>query len=128
MAGTAAPIILSDRDKENLESIVRARTSAVRAVERARIVLLAAAGKANQHIAAELGIAAHTVGRWRTRFATGGIDAIEDRPRSGRRPTTANEVTPKILNATLHTKPPGGATQWSTRSLERFLGVNRELI
>ena len=43
-------------------------TAPYRQVVRARIVLLAAAGLTNTHIAGKLGIAPNTVGKWRKRF------------------------------------------------------------
>jgi transposase len=51
---------------------------------RPRIVLLAAAGLANAHIARKLGIAPNTVGKWRKRFVAEGIDGLADRKRPGR--------------------------------------------
>ena len=41
----ARPVVLSPEQKEELEGCARARSRSVRLVERARIVLLAAAGK-----------------------------------------------------------------------------------
>ena len=51
---------------------------------RARIVLLAAAGLANTHIARKLGIAPNTVVKWRKRFCKEGVDGLADRKRPGR--------------------------------------------
>lgn len=57
----APPLAVSDVDRSALEAIVRASTSEQRAVTRARIVLRAADGVANDRIAAELGVALMTV-------------------------------------------------------------------
>jgi hypothetical protein len=51
----APPIALTSEQREELEQCARARLLSVRLVERARIVLLAAAGKQDKDIAAELG-------------------------------------------------------------------------
>jgi TPR repeat protein len=56
------------QEQEDLELCARARSRPARLVERARIVLLAAAGKPDKEIAAELGMTAHKAARWRTRF------------------------------------------------------------
>ena len=56
----------------------------MRQVERARIVLLAADGRSNEEIAAEMAMKPHTVGRWRSRFAELRLVGIEkDLPRGG---------------------------------------------
>ena len=50
----ARPVELSAEQQETLESRARARSAAARSVERARIVLLAAAGMQDKQIAAKL--------------------------------------------------------------------------
>jgi DNA-binding NarL/FixJ family response regulator len=50
-------IELSDEDRGRLEALTRKGTAQARTVERARIVLAAAAGTSNADIADDLGIA-----------------------------------------------------------------------
>jgi transposase len=129
VARTAVEIELSPEARATLDEIVRSRMSSVRLVERARIVLMAADGMENKAIARRLKVDPQRVGRWRRRYAESGLAGIErDRPGRGRKAETAQRETPRILNATLHAKPPGGATHWSTRTLGRHLGVSRELV
>lgn len=52
----AIAIVLSDAERETLTTWARRRTAPARLVTRVRIVLAAAAGAANQQIAAELGL------------------------------------------------------------------------
>ena len=52
----ARPVVLSSEQRDLLESRARARSAAARSVERARIVLLAAAGMQDKQIAAKLRI------------------------------------------------------------------------
>ena len=59
----ARPVVLNPEQKESLEECARARTRPARVVERARIVLLAAAGKQDREIAASLNITAHKAAR-----------------------------------------------------------------
>jgi transposase len=61
------------------------------------------------------------VGRWRDRFAQGGLAAIEaDLPRSGRKPRIdAAEIVRLTTQST-----PAGATHWSTRKLADVLGIS----
>ena len=69
----APPIALTPEQQDALEQCARARSLSVRLVERARIVLLAAAGKQDKDVAAELGISAQKVARWRKRFLALGM-------------------------------------------------------
>jgi len=77
-------IELSDEDRARLEALTRKGTAQARMVERARIVLAAAAGVNNADIADDLGIALNTVIKWRKRFFEEGIAGLVDRKRSGR--------------------------------------------
>jgi FixJ family two-component response regulator len=68
-----APLVaLSDEQREVLEARGRARRASARSVERAQIVLLAAAGWQNREIAAQMRVTPEKVARWRPRFLTGG--------------------------------------------------------
>jgi transposase len=77
-------VTLTASQRRFLKRLVRRPTAQQRQVTRARIVLLAAAGLANAAIARRLGIAPNTVGKWRKRFCTEGLDGLADRKRSGR--------------------------------------------
>ena len=74
---SAPRIILTDEHRQTLTRWSRGRSTPVRLMQRAKIVLLAAEGTMNKDIAAQLGIMPNTVGRWRARFAAGGLGAIE---------------------------------------------------
>lgn len=91
---TSSPvlIILTDRDRAELESLARARKAPLRTVQRAWIVLAAADGQYNAQIARDLGLHVDTVRTWRARFAADGMKGLADRPRSGRPPVFAASV------------------------------------
>ena len=97
----SAPIItLTDNDRKMLTRWSRGRSTPVRLMQRAQIVLLAAEGKMNRDIATELDIMPNTVGRWRERFAQGGVTAIiRDAPRSGRKPAVQRSTPLRIPTA-----------------------------
>jgi transposase len=117
----ATPIQLSPDEEQKLTRLARSNTTSVRLARRARIVLLAAAGLENQAIAAQLKIGRVQVGRWRERYAQGGLAAIEqDLPRGGRPPTVDAAEVVRRTTQTL----PAAATQWSTRSLAREMEVS----
>jgi transposase-like protein len=77
-------IELSDEDRDELEAVLRRRTSEQRMVLRARIVLAAADGEENATIAGELDVALNTVIKWRKRFFEEGLAGLKDRKRPGR--------------------------------------------
>ena len=60
---SAPRITLSDEQQAILARWSRGRSTPVRLLQRAKIVLLAAEGRMNKDIAAELGIMPNTVGR-----------------------------------------------------------------
>ena len=120
----AITIELTDEERATLERLVRAGTTPQRLVTRARIVLLAADGTENQDIATELGVARGTARRWRKRFAEQRLAGIEkDAPRPGAPSPKRAELTELILKTTIETEPEH-ATQWSTRTLAKELGVS----
>jgi transposase len=124
----AQAIVISDEDRRTLQRWARGRRAAARLVLRAKIVLLAAAGKLNQDIAAELGTGMKTVCLWRNRFAKSGLAGIEkDAPRGGRPATARAEVAAEIVRMTTTEKPPA-ATHWSTRTLAAELGTSPAMV
>jgi FixJ family two-component response regulator len=80
MARHATPITLAPGERAELARRVRARTSRQQEAQRAHIVLRAAAGAANQAIAAELGLSRRTAQHWRDRFAAERLAGLADRP------------------------------------------------
>lgn len=124
----ARPVVLSSEQRETLELRARARSASARSVERARIVLLAAAGLQDKQIASKLGIMPEKAARWRNRFLDGGVEALEkDAPRPGRTPTITTEQIQKIVRKTTQEKP-ANATHWSTRSMAEAAGVSEKTV
>src|SRR6266508_698294 len=85
-AARARQLVLAAGDRHRLKRLERSQTAPYRQVLRAKIVLLAARGVANQGIAARLHVTVDTARKWRGRFATHGMDGLKDRPRPGRPP------------------------------------------
>lgn len=125
----SAPVItLSDSERRTLESWSRGRSTQARRVLRAKIVLMAAEGKTNQTIAAELNTSKPTVGRWRSRFARLRVAGIEkDAPRPGRTPAVSAKTVDLIVRKTTQEKPEA-ATHWSTRTMARAVGVSKDTV
>ena len=125
---SAAPILLSPDERSALAPWVHGRRVAVRLVQRARIIQMAADGVRNQDIARTLGISRPTVQLWRDRFLALRVAGLEkDAPRPGRLPRISERKVRAVVEATLHTTPPA-ATHWSTRSLATAQGLSEATI
>jgi len=124
----APKVIVKDEDRKTLEGWARGRSTPVRQMQRAKIVLLAAEGQDNKDIAAALAVTRQLVGRWRNRYAAKGLDGIEkDAPGRGRRPVRRDALARKIVETTTQTQPPN-ATHWSTRTLAKALGTSDSMV
>jgi len=121
----AQPIVLEVDVRRKLEQQARGRSTAARVVLRSRIVLLAAEGLQNKQIASTLKVAPRMVTLWRGRFLAQGVAGLlKDAPRPGRTPTITNEVTATLIAKTTQSTP-ANATQWSTRTMAREMGVSK---
>lgn len=100
----------------------------MRLVQRAQIITRAAAGEQNRQIARALGISRPTVQLWRERFLALRLDGLKkDAPRPGRIPKISQAKIRRVVDATLHTTPPG-ATHWSTRSMAKAQGLSEATV
>lgn len=90
-----SPIVLSPQLRQQLQALLRARSTPQALAFRCRIILHADDHKAtNQQLAQQLGCDRHTVGQWRERFATAGLAGLQDAPRSGRPRSFSPRRTP----------------------------------
>ncbi len=64
----ARSVVLDKQEQGKLAQLARGRSLPARLVERARIVLRAAAGVQDQQIASELAITPEKAARWRNRY------------------------------------------------------------
>ena len=119
-------LTVPDADRAELERLARSKGPRPRVAERARIVLLAAAGLTGAQIAGRAGCTEPAVVKWRRQCAESGLAGLEDAPRpGGRRRVLTDEVVCEILAATV-TPPPewlraAGVTHWSSRRLVDWL-------
>ena len=113
----ARSIILSTESRQELESIARSHQSSARAVERARIVLMAADGLQDIEIAARLNITRQTAARWRGRFLAEGMTSLyHDAPRSGAPKRLPATIATDVVTKTVSSKPEE-ATHWSRTTM-----------
>ena len=98
-----------------------------RQVLRARIILMAAEGVANQAIADRLGTSRPSVLKWRARFEEAGIDGLEEAEGRGPKPTYGQDFVERVIATAL--RPPGdGSTHWSTRGLAQQVGASHATV
>ena len=128
MWNAVAPLPITEEQRRTLEAWSRAPGTPQGIVLRSKIILLAADGAANNHIARELGTTRPTVMLWRQRFSAGGVDVVTRiEPGRGRpRRYDAGRVT-EIVRLTTQTKPQG-VTHWSTRTMAKAQGVSNATI
>ena len=124
----AVSILLTDVERQTLQSWSRSRTLPARLVTRAKIVLLAGEGVQNNDIAAKLRLDRSVVARWRNRFAEDRLDGIaKERGDRGRKAYKRRHWARTIVEVTLHTTPKY-ATHWSTRTLAKHLGIDKSMV
>ena len=68
MPGMAAKVVITERQQDILQAMVRSRSCPQGLAHRAEIILLAFAGCQNEAIAEQLGCERHGVGIWRRRW------------------------------------------------------------
>ena len=124
----APQVVLTEDQERILHQWARIRSLPARQVERARIVLLAAAGKQDLEIAAEVGISNQKAARWRNRFLEMGLAGLEkDAPRPGRTPTITSAKVQEVVRKTTQEKP-ANATHWSTRTMAEAAGLSEKSV
>jgi transposase len=147
MAGTAAKIIVSERQHNLLEEFRRARTVAKGLVQRATIILLGFQGLFNEEIALRVGLNRQQVGLWRQRWRDAWdalcvwectephrlreaiLDVLADAPRPGAPATfTAEQVAQIVALACEPPKLSGRPIDhWTLREL-RDEAITRKIV
>jgi len=122
MARPKLDLVLSGEQRSELNRLVKAPSTPQKIVWRARIALLAAEGKDNDEIAAELDTSRVTVGLWRQRVLDLGLAGLEEVPRPGRPVQVDNARVRKVLTEVV--QPPKGRARWSCRSMARHSGLS----
>jgi hypothetical protein len=138
MPGSAAKLLITERQQAVLRQIVAAPTSPVRLVQRAEIILRAFERQENQAIAAALDLDPTAVGMWRRRwvkawpkliqiegtqtqatFRRAIADVLSDAARSGNPGTFTPEQITQILALACEPPEPSGRpiTHWTYKEL-----------
>ncbi len=126
MARPKLPLHLSFEQRKQLQRLAQAPGTPQKIVRRARIALLAAEGKDNRQIAAELHTSHVTVGQWRQRVLDLGLAGLQEAPRPGRPKTLPAHKVQTVLTEVV--QPPKGRARWSCRSMARHSGLSRSAV
>ena len=120
-------LIVTQEERERLESLAhRARSQALLA-RRARVVLACAEGLDNKAVAKRLRCSLGMVGKWRSRFLEARLEGLYDEPRPGAPRKVSDDQVEKVVIQTLESTP-RGQTHWSTRGLAKASGLSRMTI
>jgi len=122
-----AELVLTSEECVQLLRWSRRAKSAQALALRSKIVLACADGADNKIVAARLGCAQATVGKWRARFVEHRLDGLPDEARPGRPATISAEQVEDVVVATLESTPPN-ATHWSRAKMAERTGLSRSTI
>ena len=122
-----APLVLTEAERESLESLATRARTRPHLARRARIILLCGEGLASTGVARRLHTRAQTIGKWRGRFVRDRLDGLYDEPRPGAPRTIADADVERVVIRTLETTP-RGETHWSLRGMANATGLSRMTI
>src|SRR5919106_5636451 len=124
MSRAAAPLAISDEQREVLETLAKSQSAEHRLVRRARVLLLAGDGVSNSEISEVARVSRPTVLAWRAQFEKDGLVGFGEVAKGrGPKPSISDEKVAEIVDLTLHSKPEG-ETHWSCRSMANKVGVS----
>ena len=107
---------LSADEREQLQQLIRRGKTASRKLTRARILLKASDGFTDDEIVTALNVGVATVERIRKRFVESGLDAINERPRPGKKPKLDRKAQARLI-AEACSKAPDGRKRWTLHLL-----------
>src|SRR6266446_3925202 len=98
MPKQSGKLVLSSAEKEQLQQLIRAQSTPQGLAQRARVVELAAEGLGVRAIGGRVGMHFNQVAKWRRRYIRGGLGALQDEPRSGRKGSLSEELLRQIID------------------------------
>lgn len=107
---------LTDEERLTLEQMLRRGKHPARKLTRARILLKAADGLSDEEIAEAVETSVPTVERTRKRFASAREEALNERPRPGKKPLL-DEPSEARLIAEACSSAPEGRQRWTLQLL-----------
>jgi transposase len=115
------PIQLSEEERRQLQKYVKQGKKSARAMNRARILLLAGEQQTDEEITKVLGVNRTTIYRVRKEYCTAGINnALEEKPRCGA-PAKIDGRVEATLTMLACADPPKGSGRWTLQLLAEKL-------
>lgn len=121
------PLTLSREERQQLEALASSRSLPHGLVRRSRIVLMSADGATNTEIARKLGLTIQTVGKWRARYLSEGIQGLYGEVRAGRPRSISDEKVASLIHKTLKSRPKSG-THWTVRSMAEHTKLSKSTV
>jgi transposase len=114
---------MTEKEAEIIHQTVRSRTTAVREVERARIIQASSEGQSVAAIASGLQLKQAKVRKWINRFNESSLAGLEDELRTGRPATYTAEAVSEVVAASLTDPQSLGLpfASWTLDRLEAYL-------
>jgi transposase len=122
MVAKGTKIVLTEAERQELETRSRSRSLRAADVTRAKLVLALAEGQTYAEIQHRLGCTAPVISLWRQRFVEQRLDGLFARHQGKVAAPESTDLEARILETT-RKPPPDGSTHWSTRKLAKHLGV-----
>jgi transposase len=114
---TLHKVELKEEERAKLHNYLRKGKSSSRSQTRARILLLADAGRSDSEIVDALETSKSTVARLRKKYCEEGLESIlKEKPRSGAPPKISGRAKAK-LTALACSEPPSGRSRWTLQLL-----------
>jgi transposase len=120
-------LLLTEKEKEELQRLVNADKTPQRTAIRARIILLCSQGKPAQQIAKQLNIRPNTVIDRRKEFECRRLKSLDDRPRSGKPRVYSDDFRNQLLQ-TLEQPPAPGMASWDGVELAKRLDASPDAV
>jgi putative transposase len=121
-----AVLELKEREREELEALVRKHSTPQQIAQRGRMILLAAQGMNNEQVARELGACADTVRTWRMRWIGRQklswedfslLERLSDQPRPGRPCEITAEQFCQLITLACEQPKERPITHWTGREI-----------
>ena len=109
-------VLLTTEEQVTLEQMLRCGSHAARTLTRARILLKAADGFRDEEIAEAVETSVPTVERTRKRFAASRLQALDERPRPGKKPVLDARGEARLI-AEACSQAPDGRERWTLQLL-----------
>jgi len=117
-------IVLSPKQRHELQSLVTRASESAGVVRRAHVVLWSADGVSGQEIAERLRLTPEAVSRIRRRFLDSGVVGLQTQPKAGRKDHAVPAATVERVIELAMSPPPAGRTRWTTRLLGKEVDLS----